>query len=500
MIAVEPVASYENDSSLEPREQSDMFAVPGAKVKKLPYRFFLAVDLCLVWASAGIASLIHFVCTQGWHDSWRPEFFGLVPLDLLFLFSVFVALFAHTEGLYEFPSKRSYRDDLKVLAETITCSAIIVGAAAYIGGSRVSVGPSVLALIVTWIVTAAWRKVVRSQSIPGLTEKRNVLIVGFGRMAHQLERQLKQNPALGYCVKGFVSRRRIPRPGESASSGEDPMLLGSVDEISEITRSHFIDEILISVPSDRNQVKEITQKARAAGVQVRVVPDLYDGLATEQPIEYIGQFPTLTLCHRTTPTLSLMMKRLLDIVLSGIGLVILSPFLALVALIVKLDSKGPVFFRSVTAGKKGVTIVCYKFRTMIKNADKLKASLAHLNERDGIFFKIAADPRITRVGRYLRKYSIDELPQLWNVFKGEMSLVGPRPPACGEFTKYSLEHLCRLDVTPGLTGLWQVTARQDPSFQNCMELDKEYVSNWSLALDLKILCKTVGVVLTGTGQ
>src|ERR1019366_3693421 len=205
--------------------------------------------------------------------------------------------------------------------------------------------------------TAAWRKVVRSQSIPGLTEKRNVLIVGFGRMAHQLERQLKQNPALGYCVKGFVSRRRIPRPGESASSGEDPMLLGSVDEISEITRSHFIDEILISVPSDRNQVKEITQKARAAGVQVRVVPDLYDGLATEQPIEYIGQFPTLTLCHRTTPTLSLMMKRLLDIVLSGIGLVILSPFLALVALIVKLDSKGPVFFRSVTAGKKGVTIV-----------------------------------------------------------------------------------------------------------------------------------------------
>src|ERR1035437_912011 len=118
MIAVEPVASYENDSSLEPREQSDMFAVPGAKVKKLPYRFFLAVDLCLVWASAGIASLIHFVCTQEWHDSWRPEFITAIPLDLMFLYSVFVVLFANSQGLYEFPAKRSFRDDLKLLAET----------------------------------------------------------------------------------------------------------------------------------------------------------------------------------------------------------------------------------------------------------------------------------------------------------------------------------------------------------------------------------------------
>src|ERR1019366_7086901 len=122
----------------------------------------------------------------------------------------------------------------------------------------------------------------------------------------------------------------------------------------------------------------------------------------------------------------------------------------------------------VRVGKKGVTFVCYKFRTMVENADALKKSLEHLNERSEIFFKIDADPRITRAGRILRKFSIDELPQLWNVFMGEMSLVGPRPPACGEFTQYSLEHLCRLDVTPGLTGLWQVTARQDPSFQNCM--------------------------------
>jgi len=208
----------------------------------------------------------------------------------------------------------------------------------------------------------------------------------------------------------------------------------------------------------------------------------------------------LILYQHAAPTLSLIAKRLMDVVLSGFALALLSPIFALVAFVVKLDSTGPVFYRAVRVGKKGVTFVCYKFRTMVQNADALKDSLAHLNERDGILFKIAADPRVTRVGRYLRRFSIDELPQLWNVFKGEMSLVGPRPPACGEYTQYALEHLRRLDVVPGLTGLWQVTARRDPSFQSYVELDKKYVDNWSLGLDCKILLKTVGVVLAGTGQ
>jgi exopolysaccharide biosynthesis polyprenyl glycosylphosphotransferase len=347
---------------------------------------------------------------------------------------------------------------------------------------------------------AVWRRFIRSQSIPGLTEKRNVLIVGYGRIAHLLAQQLGENAHLGYVVKGFVSRRQTIRPTDKADHNADGKLLGTVHELPSIARVHFIDEILICVPSDRNLVKEITRKAQAAGVQVRVVPDLYDGLATEQPIEFIGQFPTLTLCRRAAPTLSLMIKRLADIVLSGLALAVLSPLFAAVALIVKLDSKGPVFYRAVRVGKKGVTFICYKFRTMVQNADALKKSLEHLNERDGILFKIAIDPRVTRIGRYLRKFSIDELPQLWNVFTGEMSLVGPRPPACGEYTQYALEHLRRLDVVPGLTGLWQVTARQDPSFQNYIELDKEYVNNWTLGLDMRILIRTVRVVLAGTGQ
>ena len=499
MLATEPNRSFGSAPSFVSGEQDDMLSTLDTRGKRLSYRVFLVADLLLVWLSAGFAFTMQRIGMRAIHPSIDLQFNRTIPLDLLFLFSVFVALFAHTQGFYEFPTKRTYLDDLKCLAETVICAAIIIGVGGYLGGSRIGMGPLLLTQVVTWFVMAAWRKVVRSQSIPGLTATRNVLIVGFGRMAHQLDKQLKENPALGYVVKGFISRRRTPRTGD-ITSAEDPRLLGTVNEINEIASAYFVDEILISVPSDRNLVMEITEKAQAAGVQVRVIPDLYDGLATDRPVEYIGQFPSLTLCNLSTPTPALMLKRLMDIVLSALALVALTPVFVLTAILIKLDSAGPVLFRAVRVGKKGTTFSCFKFRTMVVNAEALKSSLSHLNERDGILFKISQDPRVTRVGRYLRKFSIDELPQFWNVLRGEMSLVGPRPPACGEYSQYAIDHLCRLNVTPGLTGLWQVTARQDPSFQNYIQLDKEYVTNWSLGLDFKILRKTVGVVLAGTGQ
>jgi lipopolysaccharide/colanic/teichoic acid biosynthesis glycosyltransferase len=171
-----------------------------------------------------------------------------------------------------------------------------------------------------------------------------------------------------------------------------------------------------------------------------------------------------------------------------------------IAICVKLGSDGPVFYRAQRIGRKGRTFVCFKFRTMVANADKLKADLEHMNERDGVLFKIKEDPRVTPIGRFLRKYSLDELPQFYNVLRGEMSLVGPRPPMAKEVEQYDLAHLRRLDVLPGITGLWQVEARQDPSFDSYISLDTAYVENWSLWLDMKILARTVGVVFTGTGS
>jgi lipopolysaccharide/colanic/teichoic acid biosynthesis glycosyltransferase len=170
-----------------------------------------------------------------------------------------------------------------------------------------------------------------------------------------------------------------------------------------------------------------------------------------------------------------------------------------IALMIKMDSDGPVFYRAQRVGRKGRNFGCLKFRTMVDAAEQMREGLEHRNEREGLLFKIAKDPRVTQIGYWLRKYSLDEMPQFFNVLAGDMSLVGPRPPLTTEVERYDLPHLRRLDVLPGITGLWQVEARQDPSFDHYISLDTAYVENWNLLLDLKIMVRTVGVVFSGTG-
>jgi lipopolysaccharide/colanic/teichoic acid biosynthesis glycosyltransferase len=194
------------------------------------------------------------------------------------------------------------------------------------------------------------------------------------------------------------------------------------------------------------------------------------------------------------------LKRVMDVILSVIVLVLLCPLMLVIAMAIKLESPGRIIYRSLRAGKCGRKFDCYKFRTMGAGSDSLKENLRRLNHRRGPFFKIADDPRLTRLGRFLRKYSLDELPQFWNVLKGEMSLVGPRPHPLDDVERYSPWHHRRLDVKPGLTGLWQVTARADPSFETCMVLDLGYIRSWSLLLDCRILMRTIPAVLAGEGQ
>ena len=206
--------------------------------------------------------------------------------------------------------------------------------------------------------------------------------------------------------------------------------------------------------------------------------------------------------HREAiPIFGRFFKRFVDLLLASMAFLLLWPVMLAIAIAVRLESpRGPVIYPSLRVGKRSVPFACYKFRTMIPGANGLQGKLRHLNQRHGPFFKIANDPRVTRLGRFLRKYSLDELPQLWNVLKGDMSLVGPRPHPVEDVAQYRPGHEQRLEVTPGITGLWQITARQDPSFETCMLLDVGYIRQWSLLLDCKILLRTIPAVLAGEGQ
>ena len=211
-------------------------------------------------------------------------------------------------------------------------------------------------------------------------------------------------------------------------------------------------------------------------------------------------FANRRLQREVVPTFGRLTKRVLDFVISSAALLVLWPLMLLIAIAVKLESRGPAIYASLRVGKKGVPFICYKFRTMVPGANLLRKRLYYLNQRRGPFFKIANDPRVTLLGRLLRKYSLDELPQFWNVLKGDMSLVGPRPHPLEDVEQYRAEHEQRLEVIPGMTGLWQVTARENPSFETCMKLDVGYIRHWSLLLDCEILLRTIPAVLAGEGQ
>ena len=413
-------------------------------------------------------------------------------------FALCLVFFTRSYGLYGSIQNRSGLNEQRMTIQATLVSGLLLCGAIYLARNlEVSRVVVIVSVLLTGAMLCArralWRNLVYSRYREGV-DTRNVLIVGAGRVGHALRNHLESLRHLGFRFKGFIALSQA-----EAESGDADMI-GDIRNCLPLARALFVDEIFLSVPAEKNTVIALVEAAREHGIDVRVVPDLYDGLAWNAPVEYIGQFPTIPLHRRDFPIGSFMVKRIVDLVGSALALLVLSPLLLIIAIAVKLDSEGPVFYKAQRIGRKGRTFTCFKFRTMVRNAEELKARLEHMNERDGILFKMANDPRITRVGRVLRKYSLDELPQFLNVLHGDMSLVGPRPPMANEVEKYDLAHLRRLDVLPGITGLWQVEARQDPSFDSYISLDTAYVENWTLWLDLKILVRTVSVVLGGTGS
>ena len=276
-------------------------------------------------------------------------------------------------------------------------------------------------------------------------------------------------------------------------------VVGRTSDLARLARTGFVDEVILAGPHERELTLRVLRAARSLRLDVKMAPDLF-GCEPKGETKRMGDIPLISLHEERLPIVRLLLKRALDMVGALTALTLLAPALVLIAILVRVDSPGPVLYAAPRAGRKGKAFHCYKFRTMVRDAEALKDGLRKRNQRQGPFFKITNDPRITGIGRYLRRYSLDELPQLWNVLKGEMSLVGPRPHPLDDFSGYGIEHLPRLDVTPGITGLWQVTSRRDASFQTGMKLDIEYIHRWSLGLDVRILLKTAGAVLRGSGE
>jgi exopolysaccharide biosynthesis polyprenyl glycosylphosphotransferase len=468
-------------------------------------RFWVVLDVITVVGAATLATIYKFhtsplVEARGfWHGTLIHGRSMGILLTLLCGFTVSLIMTSRRLHLYTPLRLNSILHEQRLSVQACLYSGLLLTGTLYLIHAE-DISRSVVLITVGLVtISLSVRRLVYRMTIYRQFERgvgtRNVLIAGTGPEAQALRNHIESLRHLGYTFKGFID---LPGSGSRFATGSADVV-GTLDTMFQNARQQFVDEIFFTTPCERSVVQDVLEQARAHGVDLRVVPDMYDGLAWNSPIEYIGQFPTIPLHSGHVPEMGLVLKRGMDLLLAGLTLIVLSPLLLLVALAVKLDSHGPILYLSERIGKKGRVFRCIKFRTMVSDADLRRAEVQHMNERDGVLFKISKDPRITRLGRFLRKYSLDELPQFINVLRGDMSIVGPRPPLASEVREYKLSHLRRLDVMPGITGLWQVQARQDPSFDNYISLDVTYVDNWSIWLDLQILARTVGVVIAGTG-
>jgi exopolysaccharide biosynthesis polyprenyl glycosylphosphotransferase len=445
----------------------------------------LVTDYALIaigWTGSGLLSFV-----PGFHV--LPSLLNLPFLGAGFIFAVILTLLGYSEGLYQ---GRDPRESVAIAAKSVLWATLVVGIGVrLLGFSRISgvgiAAPAVLTLALL-VAGRLWRaETLRS---PKRSSYRNVLVVGEEVAARQVAAHIDEHPELRRVVRRCLDEDEVVTHG-MASFG---------DRIATLARTEFVDEVILPAPSRRDLARAIIREAQRNRLDVKVLPDLYGYEFQGKRVEHVGSRPLLTLHQERIPEAGLLLKRLMDMAVSGGALFMTGPLLLIIAALVKLDSPGPAFYSAMRLGRKGRRFRCHKFRTMVANAEDTKEQLRGQNQREGPTFKVVKDPRITGLGKWLRRYSIDEVPQLWNVFLGEMSLVGPRPHPLDDCARYELEHLRRLDVTPGITGLWQVTARRSASFHTNMALDLEYIEGWSLWMDLRVLARTVAVVFRGTGS
>ena len=323
-----------------------------------------------------------------------------------------------------------------------------------------------------------------------------VLIVGGGELGRTVIRTIVARPELGYQIVGLVD----DNPDKGHTDIGRIKGLGGLDKLAEIVSAETVDQVFITLPwMYHRKITGIVRECQKKRVRARIVPDLFQMSLSQVDVDDLGGIPLIGVREVTINRWQRALKRVMDVTLATIIGLLLLPLLGSIALAIKLDSPGPALFRQLRVGKGGRQFWCYKFRSMHQGAENDLERLKAYNEADGPLFKMRNDPRQTRVGRWLRRTSLDELPQFYNVLRGEMSLVGPRPPLPSEVAQYEAWQMRRLEVAPGITGMWQVSGRSNLTFDEMCLLDIYYIENWSPSLDIKILLQTVPEVFTGSG-
>jgi exopolysaccharide biosynthesis polyprenyl glycosylphosphotransferase len=414
-------------------------------------------------------------------------------------------LFAQGYGLYlndEIQAVRPTADDVPgviLLVTLTTWVGVLALRATGSGPLRLGLAATFWAAAIVFVLAA--RVAARSVARLWFAPRERTVIVGAGRVGSEIAHKLRRRPEYGLEVIGFLDDDPLHDPLQAANDG--PPHLGDFSRIEEVLRIYRVERVIVAFTRlPASEQVDFFQRCLELGVQVDIVPRLYEVIGSRMQTHDIEGLPLVGLRAPKLSRSSRLLKRTLDVLLSLAGLVLFSPLLAYAALRVKLDSPGPVLFRQQRIGSGGRRFRILKFRTMYVGADEQKAALAHLNkhtEEGPRMFKILQDPRVTPFGRFLRRWSIDELPQLWNVIRGEMSLVGPRPLIPSEDECVVGAGRQRLRLTPGITGLWQVIGRSDIPFREMVALDYLYVTNWSLWGDVKLLARTLPRVLNRTG-
>jgi exopolysaccharide biosynthesis polyprenyl glycosylphosphotransferase len=459
-------------------------------------RLQLAADLVVLEAAFPVAYALWGPFAAGnfarsWHWLWLPPTAALVWL-----------FFLDANGLYySYRTVRS-RDLAFGIAKSIFQGTFVLSTAIYLLHAATPVSRLLLLLYSLTSFTGLLGGRLLVYATLSRVRQRGwnynaILVLGTGRAAQDLVRGLRRNAHWGIRVFGYLSHDTV----EKGRLIEGAEVLGALEQFEEVLAGNAIDEVAIALPAiSADALAELIAICEREGVKARVITDLYRSASSRLVVEELDGLPIVTFAVGPGVGWQMVCKEVIDRVGALVLLLLALPLLLVVAVAVKLDSSGPVLFVQERVGLRKRRFRLYKFRTMVEDAEARRALLEPLNEFPGPVFKMRHDPRVTRVGRWLRRFSIDELPQLWNVLIGEMSFIGPRPPLSAEVAQYENWQRRRLSMKPGISGLWQVVGRgRKLDFSDWVKLDLEYIDNWSLALDLRILLWTVPAVIFGKG-